>query len=56
MENARHEAFAEAKPLYLARTLPIEARETFLSDAGWWFTGGASLLLWTLIALVLTGS
>jgi hypothetical protein len=39
---------------------PMPAAEVedaaLLADAGWWLTGGASLLLWTAIALVLTAT
>jgi hypothetical protein len=38
--------------------LPTEGDEaaSLLSDVGWWLTGGASLLLWTGVALLLTSA
>ena len=56
MEQVRRDAFADATPQVLARTMPTDAIQSVLSDASWWLTGGASLLLWTAIALVLTAS
>jgi len=56
MEIDRHEAFAEATPFFIAQAMQSESCESFLGDAGWWLTGGASLLLWSVVAWVLTGS
>ena len=55
-ENDGREGFAEMTPLWLAPAMATEARESVLGDAAWWLTGGASLLVWTLFALVLTAS
>lgn len=49
------EGRADSAPLFLAWGLPaIEAHEGFFSGAAMWLSGGASLLLWTAIALLLT--
>ena len=56
MKTDGREGFAEMTPLWLAPAMATEARESVLGDAAWWLTGGASLLAWTLLALVLTAS
>jgi hypothetical protein len=43
-------------PVFLAWGLPaVEAHEGFFGGAALWLSGGASLLLWTALALLLTG-
>jgi len=56
MENDGREGLAEVTPLWLAPAMATEVRESVLGDAAWWLLGGASLLVWTLLALVLTAS
>jgi hypothetical protein len=56
MEIDRNEAFAGATSLPVTRAMQTESCESLLADAGWWLTGGASLLLWSVMAWVLTGS
>lgn len=48
------EVRADADPLFLARGLPGDGGEAVFGGATLWLTGGASLLLWTAIALLLT--
>lgn len=50
------EGRADSAPVFLAWGMPatIEAHEGFFSGPALWLTGGASLLLWTAIALLLT--
>ena len=50
------EARAEAAPLYLSGGMPLEAAPGAFEGATLWLTGGASLLLWTAIALLLTSA
>lgn len=56
MSNDGHEARAEGAQPLLPWGLPLaDAREGFLRAAAFWLTGGASLLLvWTMLALLLT--
>lgn len=51
-----HEGRAESAPVFLAWGMPaaIEAHDGFFSGPALWLTGGATLLLWTAIALLLT--
>ena len=37
-----------------AHAAAAEVDDAAFGDAGWWLTGGASLVLWTAIALLLT--
>ncbi len=41
-------------PVFLAWGIPMEARDGDFDDATLWFTAGASLLVWTAVALLLT--
>lgn len=50
------EARAEAAPLYPSGGMPVEAGQGAFGGAVLWLTGGASLLLWTAIALLLTSA
>lgn len=54
MQNQSREARAEAAPAFLPWELPADTREGLPEGATLWLTGGASLLLWTAIALLLT--
>jgi hypothetical protein len=54
MQNQSREARAEAAPAFLPWDRPADTRERLAEDAMLWLTGGASLLLWTAIALLLT--
>lgn len=36
--------------------LPLDARERLLAEPGLWLTAGASLLLWTALAMLLTSA
>lgn len=55
MDDSR-ETRAEAAPVFLAWGMPVETRDTPFEAATWWVTGGASLLLWTALALLLTSA
>jgi hypothetical protein len=49
------EGRVDTAPVFLAWGMPaIEAHEGFFGGAALWLSGGASLLLWTAIALLLT--
>lgn len=37
-----------------AHAASVDMDDAAFGDAGWWLTGGASLVLWTAIALLLT--
>jgi len=52
MANNAHSGRNEMTPVFLAGNLHEEA-DGFL-DGALWLTGGASLLLWTALALLLT--
>ena len=54
MQNPAREASADAAPAFLPWDMPADPREGFPGEATLWLTGGASLLLWTAIALLLT--
>lgn len=47
---------AEAAPLLLPGSLPGDTGADAFEGATLWLTGGASLLLWTAIALLLTSA
>lgn len=52
--DIREEERPGTASVFLAWGMPSEAREGAFDDAALWLTGGASLLLWTAIALLLT--
>lgn len=54
MQNQTREARAEAAPAFLPWDMQADTREGLPGEATLWLTGGASLLLWTAIALLLT--
>jgi hypothetical protein len=54
MQNNQEEGSTEIAPFLLAWAASTESQESLLEDAGWWVTAGASLLLWTAVALILT--
>jgi hypothetical protein len=54
MQNNQDEGRTQIAPCLLACAASTESQESFLEGAGWWLTAGASLLLWTAVALVLT--
>jgi hypothetical protein len=56
MHDDNREARVEAAPVFMAWGLPMETREGGFEAATLWLTGGASLLLWTAIALLLTSA
>ena len=45
---------SRADPAILAWGLPAEAQDFDLVDVGSWLAGGACLLLWTAVAMLLT--
>jgi hypothetical protein len=46
---------ADSAPVFLAWGMPaIEAGDGWFESMAMWLTGGASLLLWTALALLLT--
>lgn len=49
-DDVRH----DPAPVFLAWGMPMEARDGLLDGATLWLTGGATLLLWTALALLLT--
>ena len=55
MTNDFHAARTEHPPVVLAWDMQAEAGSLFEDSVLWW-TGGASLLLWTVLALLLTWS
>jgi hypothetical protein len=55
MPNDSRELRTDAAQVFLAWGMPsTEVREDLFGSAVWWLTGGASLLVWTGLALVLT--
>lgn len=53
MANDTREARTDGSPVLLTWGVP-EARHAQEADATLWLTGGATLLLWTALALLLT--
>jgi hypothetical protein len=53
MPNDR-EARAETLPTLLPWGTPLAERDEAFGGPGFWLAGGASLLLWTAVALLLT--
>jgi hypothetical protein len=57
MPNENREARADAIQVLLPWGMPsAEMSEDFFSSASWWLTGGAFLLLWTGLAVLLTSA
>lgn len=57
MPHESREARADAHPLVLPWGMPTtDVREDLAGAAGLWLTGGAALLLWTALALLLTSA
>ncbi|MEJ8838885.1 hypothetical protein [Ramlibacter sp. AN1133] len=54
MPNDRREARAETLQVLLPWGMPMSDRDDGLPGAAFWLAGGASLLLWTAVALLLT--
>jgi hypothetical protein len=57
MPNDSREIRAEAAPLFLAWGLPsLEAQEGSVENLTLWLTGGAILMAWTALSLLLTSA
>jgi hypothetical protein len=57
MQDDTHERRAEATTVFLAWGIPsVEAPDGVFDNAALWLAGGAVLLLWTGISLLLTSS
>ena len=56
MENDTRQARTEAAAAVAAWGEPAQGRESFLDGPAMWLTGGATLLLWTALALLLTSA
>lgn len=58
MEIDTRDGRVDSVPIFLAWGVPaaVEGHEGFFGGAALWLTGGASILLWTAIALLLTSS
>jgi hypothetical protein len=57
MPNDNREARADAIQVLLPWGMPSsESREDFFDSAALWLTGGAFLVLWTALALLLTSA
>jgi hypothetical protein len=54
MPNDSREARAETLQLLLPWGSPLSDREDGLGGPAFWLAGGASLVLWTAVALLLT--
>jgi hypothetical protein len=54
MPNDRRDARAESLQVLLPWGAPLSDRDDGFAGAAFWLAGGASLLLWTAVALVLT--
>ena len=56
MPNDRREARAETLQVLLPWGMPLSDRDERAGAAAFWLAGGASLLLWTAVALLLTAA
>ena len=56
MQQSTRQARAEAVAVFLPWGPPMDARASPSGEAALWLTGGASLLLWTALALLLTSA
>lgn len=56
MPNESDDMRDEPVFLFLSWGMPIEVREGFLDGPTLWLTGGATLLLWTALAVLLTSA
>lgn len=54
MANDGDDGRGEVQQVFLAWGMPVEAREGILDDTGLWLTAGATVLVWTALALLLT--
>jgi hypothetical protein len=54
MPNDRREALAETLQVLLPWGTPLAERDDGFGGPAFWLAGGASLLLWTAVALLLT--
>jgi len=54
MQNNQDEGRTQIARCLLACAASTESQEGFFNGVGWWLSAGASLLLWTAVALVLT--
>jgi len=54
MPPERREARAETLPTLLPWGTPLSERDDGFGGPAFWLAGGASLLLWTAVALLLT--
>ena len=55
MPHDTRERFAEGAPVFMAWGIPsVEAPDGVFDSAVLWITGGAALLVWTGISLLLT--
>ena len=56
MPNDSRETRAEALQVLLPWGVPMSEREDGVADSAFWLAGGATLLLWTAVALLLTAA
>ena len=56
MANESDDVRDEPACLFLSWGMPIEVREGLLDGTTLWLTGGATLLLWTALAVLLTSA
>jgi len=56
MQQPTRQARAETAAVIFPWGPPMDARASPAGEAALWLTGGASLLLWTAIALLLTSA
>lgn len=54
MANDTDDVRDEPAPVFMAWGMAVEARDGLLDDGTLWLAGGAALLLWTALALLLT--
>jgi hypothetical protein len=57
MPNDPRTARGDSAPVFLAWGMPsVDGHEGFFGEAALWLTGGAALLLWTALSLLLTSA
>lgn len=54
MANDPHNVRNDPAPVFLAWGMPTEAPVSVFDEPALWLTGGVTLVLWTVLALVLT--
>jgi hypothetical protein len=54
MPQDARQAHSDSTPVFLAWGMPAETGEASFDGFALWLSGGASLLLWTALAFVLT--